>query len=188
MVKLGGIEDISTIDWYGRVSTIFFFAGCNLRCRYCHNYKLIPMNSGREYTDSEIFQVLDANRPIIDAVVLTGGEPTLQPEELINVCGLAKHLNLDVMLDTNGTKTMVIADLINKGLIDRVALDVKAPLYPLEYGAITGVSDRWIPTSIKETLKLAGEREVELEVRTTVVPNTYAYGKYLLQGWERGII
>lgn len=102
-LRICGIGCPSTIDYYGKVSMVVFCGGCNFKCGYCHNAGLIPRDSGED-VDLEYFRdKLEKEKYIIDSVVFTGGEPTLQPKGIIAFAGLAKNMGFKVMLDTNGS-------------------------------------------------------------------------------------
>lgn len=173
--RLGGITDMSTVDWYGNVSMIVFFAGCNIRCPYCQNSGLLPLDSGEEVDLDYIEERLKIGMnpvPQLDAVVFTGGEPLLQPDAVIEAAELVKSRGLKLMLDTNGTVYQAAERVLRTGLIDRVALDVKAPLNPEDYGVVSGVPQLGgvFSESVKKTLELCKELGVEVEARTTVAP------------------
>jgi len=173
-LRIGGIVDMSTVDWYGNVSLVVFFAGCNFRCPYCQNSGLIPMDAG-EIVDLEFIKHrINLNMspvPQLDSIVFTGGEPTLQPEGLFKVASLVQEMGYKVMLDTNGSHPEVIEDLLKDRLIDRVALDVKAPLNSIDYCIASGLrnSDNIIKC-VNNTIDLCNEYNVEIEARTTVAP------------------
>lgn len=173
-MRIGGVVDKSTVDWYGNVSLIVFFAGCNFRCPYCHNSGLIPMDSGEEVDLEYLRQRILINMtpvPVLDSVVLTGGEPTLQAEAVREVAGLVRELGLKVMLDTNGSDAKALESLLEAGLVDRVALDIKAPLNPTDYARGTGVSNAGgIVANVERTLDVCKEYGVDVEARTTVAP------------------
>ena len=173
-MRIGGVVDLSTVDWYGNVSLIVFFAGCNFRCPYCHNSGLIPMDSGVEVDLDYIRQRILVNMtpvPELDSVVITGGEPTLQAEAVREVAGLVRELGLKVMLDTNGSDAKAIESLLEDGLVDRVALDIKAPLNPTDYAKGAGVSNAGgIVANVQRTLDICKEYGVDVEARTTVAP------------------
>jgi len=173
-LRIGGVVDLSTVDWYGNVSLIVFFAGCNFRCPYCHNSGLIPMDSGVEVDLDYIRQRILVNMtpvPELDSVVITGGEPTLQAEAVREVAGLVRELGLKVMLDTNGSDAKAIESLLEDELVDRVALDIKAPLNPTDYAKGAGVSNAGgIVANVQRTLDICKEYGVDVEARTTVAP------------------
>ncbi len=169
-LRVGGITDMSTVDWYGNVSLIVFCAGCNYRCPYCQNSGLIPLDSGSEISLDLLRDRFEANRVINDAVVFTGGEPALQPDAIIEAARLAKSRGLKVMLDTNGSVKENIERILRSGTVDRVALDVKAPLNLVDYGRVTGRPDLGEASieAVEYCLNLSRELGIEMEVRTTV--------------------
>jgi pyruvate formate lyase activating enzyme len=174
-VRIGGIVDMSTVDWYGNVSLVVFFAGCNFRCPYCQNSALLPLDSGREVDLEVIRRRISMNMspvPGLDAVVLTGGEPLIQPEAVMGIAKLVKGLDLKLMLDTNGSIPSAVEPLLEAGLVDRVALDVKAPLNKSDYRRVAGLTRgaRSIVDGVKGTLSLCNNYGVEVEARTTVAP------------------
>jgi pyruvate formate lyase activating enzyme len=171
-LRVGGITDMSTVDWYGNVSLIVFCAGCNYRCPYCQNSALIPLDAGREIDLNLLSERLEANKVINDAVVFTGGEPALQPDAIIEATKLVKSRGLKVMLDSNGSVKQNIDRILRSGYIDRVALDVKAPINPEDYGRVTGRPDLGVASveAVEHCLDLAKELGIEMEVRTTVAP------------------
>lgn len=170
--RLGGITDTSTVDWYGNVSLVAFFAGCNFRCPYCQNSGLLPMDSGEEVELALLRRRIDLGLTLLDSVVFTGGEPTLQPEALTAAADLVKSFGLKVMLDTNGSRPEVVAGLLEAGLVDRVALDVKAPLKAEDYGRVIGLPRLGgeMAGAVRRTLEVCSRRGVEVEARTTVAP------------------
>ena len=167
---------MSTVDWYGNVSIVVFFAGCNFCCPYCHNSSLIPLDSGEiidlEYLRLRIMMNMSPV-PELDSIVLTGGEPTLQVDAVMEICRLAKSLGLKVMLDTNGSLPDAIETFLKGGLLDRVALDVKAPLKQNAYRHFVGshIDADTTVSGVQATLNLCQEYGVEVEARTTVAPN-----------------
>jgi pyruvate formate lyase activating enzyme len=169
-MRLGGVVETSTIDWYGNVSFVVFFAGCNFRCPYCQNASLIPLDSGEELGPGYLKMRLEKERTLLDSIVLSGGEPLLQPEGIRTACSIANDMGLKVMLNTNGSRPDVIDELLNDGLIDRVALDVKAPLNPGSYEAFLGADGGNSHTMVKQSLEICRELGIEVEARTTIAP------------------
>jgi pyruvate formate lyase activating enzyme len=174
-MRIGGVTDMSTVDWYGNVSLVVFFAGCNLRCPYCQNSGLLPLDSGHvvpmDYLEDRLKTGMGPV-PQLDAVVFTGGEPLLQPDAVIEAARIVKGLGLKLMLDTNGTIIGSARRVLETGLVDRVALDVKAPLNAEEYGRVTGAPAAGAASaeSVDAVLDLSRELGLEMEARTTVAP------------------
>lgn len=102
-MRIGGIVDMSTVDWYGNVSLVIFFSGRNFRCPYCQNSGLIPLESGEEVDIELIGERIRIGRQLLDAVVFTGDEPLLQPKALMEAGELVKGFGLKLMIDTNGS-------------------------------------------------------------------------------------
>ncbi len=152
-MRIGGITDMSTLDWHGHVSLVVYLAGCNLRCPYCHNSTLIPPQSGEEVGIEYIDARIELMEKYIDSVVVCGGEPTLQPEAVAQIVYMAKGRDMKVMINTN----CLLPDVVDKLLelpIDTVSLDTKRD-HLLEFS---------------HTLDICQKYDVEKEVRTTVVP------------------
>jgi len=170
--RIGGTVDLSTIDWYGRITSMTFFAGCNFRCPYCQNASLIPLESGKELDTDDIVERLRRNLGIVDAAGFTGGEPCLQAEALKELARKAKALGLKVFLNTNGSNPQVISDMIQDGLLDYVALDVKARLDPEPYGRAIGQGElgEAAVRNVKATMEKCLKAGITLEARTTIVP------------------
>lgn len=158
-MRIGGITDYSTIDWYGHVSTVIFFAGCNFRCPYCQNYSLIPLDSGFEVSIEDVEERIEGMNIFIDSVVVSGGEPLLQPEALREIYMIAKKYDLKTMIETNGSKPDVIEELIKDKLLDYIALDFKTS--PHKYHLVGGEPPF-------EALAILLKYDVSFEIRTTV--------------------
>jgi len=172
-LKIGGIIDISTVDWYGNVSLVVFFAGCNFRCPYCHNSNLISMDSGKEIDLEVLRKRIEMNLNFIDSVVFTGGELLLQTEPVLEAAKIVKSYGLKLMLDTNGSISTSVKRLLEADVVDRVALDIKAPLLPEIYQKIScsQMSGNTIIENILQTIELCNFYHIDIEARTTVVPN-----------------
>ena len=127
-MRIGGLQQTSTLDFPGLVSAVVFTAGCNFRCPYCHNYQLVRAPESLLSLPAD--GVLARLRPFagwIDGVVISGGEPTLHAG-LAELCAAIKGLGFAVKLDTNGHRPQVVEALAARGLVDMVAMDLKAPL------------------------------------------------------------
>jgi pyruvate formate lyase activating enzyme len=166
-VELKGWVRTSLIDYPDHIATVLFTGGCNFRCPMCHNADLV-LRPGEIPTlpEEEVWNFLIRREGMVDGVVITGGEPTLQPG-LVPFLRQLKDANLDVKLDTNGYRPDVLATLVNDGLLDYVALDVKAP--PGKYPLLTGLANL-DATRIEQSVALLKESDIPYEFRTTVVP------------------
>lgn len=171
-MKIAGIEKCSFVDYPGHLAAVFFTWGCNLNCYYCHNRSLLgkPAPPVRPWFDTEAaLALLEERRGLLDSVVITGGEPTLQ-KDLAEFIRQVRALGYLVKLDTNGTRPHVVRALLDEGLLDYVAMDVKAPLD--KYEAMVGAPVNHDAIHAGIDLLLAGR--VDYEFRTTVVPQLYA--------------
>lgn len=161
-----GMEKISLVDYEGKVSTTLFTAGCNFCCPYCHNKDLIvPPSSMKTLSFAEIEDFINRRKDILDAIVITGGEPTLLPSFLDFLTSLRKT-GLAIKIDTNGTRPEVLRKLIQKKLIDYVAMDIKTSFK--RYGFFCKSSEFFVE-KIKESIHLLLEGDIDYEFRTTLV-------------------
>ncbi len=169
--RIGSILDLSTVDWPGRISSVIFMAGCNLRCPYCQNASLVSTESGELVEVSKVLRRITSNMTMIDAVGFCGGEPTLQEEPLVESCHRLVGIGLKTFVNTNGTHPEVIKRLVENGLISFVTIDVKAPLDAQSYRKVTGREvDESLVDRVRESLRICTEKHIELEIRTTIVP------------------
>lgn len=137
-MKIGGFVKTSFVDYPGKIASVVFTQGCNLRCGYCHNVSLLDtQNASKVILPEEVFAWLSKRKGMINAVVISGGEPTLQEDLYVFIVKL-KAMNLFVKLDTNGTNPDILRALIDDELLDFIAMDLKAPL--CKYGSLTGTS------------------------------------------------
>lgn len=121
---IGGFQKTSLIDYPDKISAIVFTQGCNFRCGYCHNPELIKTD-GSLIEESSVLDFLKSRVGKLDAVVITGGEPTLQ-KDLIDFIKKIKTMNYLVKLDTNGTSPNTVSDLINEKLVDYIAMYIRS--------------------------------------------------------------
>lgn len=187
---LGGLQKTTLIDFPGRVACTVFTVGCNFRCPFCHNKDLVSLRNFRnkglkELSEQFFLEFLEKRRKILDGVVITGGEPTVQ-KDLPEFCQKIKNLSardgsasgrgLEVKLDTNGSNPEMLEELIKKQLVDFVAMDVKTAFD--EYQRAVNIkyprqkAGRQI-SKIKNSIKLILQSDLEYELRTTVVPKIH---------------
>jgi len=122
-INFGGFVPISTVDWRGRAACTVFLRGCPARCFYCHN---VDLQGGEDLRDAdEIIAMIRSSRTVAGAVVFSGGEPTLQGPALLHLAAAARTMGLSVGLHTNGIFPGVLEDLLDRHLVDMVALDIK---------------------------------------------------------------
>ncbi len=169
-MQIRGWVKTSLIDYPGRIATVLFTGGCNFRCPYCQNAELVlHPESLPEINPADVFQLLRRRRGLIDGVVITGGEPTLH-EGLEDFLRKLKELGLATKLDTNGYRPEVLRQLLERELLDYVALDIKAT--PAKYSLAAGVPIDL--RRIEESVELLLSSGIEHEFRTTVVPGIVA--------------
>jgi len=172
-MKIKGFIGVSLIDWDGKVSSVIFLPSCNLRCPFCYNTKLVLQSSQMPTVPLEkILNYLKKNRGWIDGVVITGGEPTIH-KDLPTLCQEIKKLDFLLKLDTNGTNPKMIRTLIDKGLIDYVAMDVKAPFTEEKYSKASGANTTALLVKIEQTTQTLLEGGIDYEFRTTLVPTLH---------------
>lgn len=171
-MKIGGFIKTSLINYPGKIAAVVFTQGCNLRCKYCHNAELVLPEQFDENKIISKFFVLDyleKNKTKLDAVVITGGEPTIQPG-LIEFLKLIRLYGLYIKIDTNGTNPEVLQSLIDLELIDYIAMDIKAPFEVDKYSEIAGISvSSELLEKIKKSKDIILHSEVKHEFRTTAV-------------------
>jgi len=159
-----GLDKMSLLDFEDRVATVLFCKPCNFRCPFCHNGDLV-LGATNYIPWSEIIDYLKSRKKLIDAVVFSGGEPTMMPD-LFEKIKEVKEMGFEIKLDTNGTNLEVVRKLVDNNLLDYIAMDVKNSLdkYSLTTG-IKNVDQNAIKASI-EYIKNCG---VDYEFRTTLV-------------------
>jgi pyruvate formate lyase activating enzyme len=157
----------SLIDFPEHIATVLFAGGCNFRCPMCHNAPLVLHPAQTPAVDlDDVWDFLARRRGMIDGIVLTGGEPTLQPG-LLPLAQEARERGFYIKLDTNGYLPHVLKELIDGKLIDYVAMDVKAP--PEKYARVAGVPDLDL-ARIEGSMQMLREAGIPYEFRTTVAP------------------
>jgi pyruvate formate lyase activating enzyme len=164
-MKIGGLQRVSLIDYPGLICAIIFLQGCNFKCSYCHNPELVDPSLFRSsIKESDVMEFLDTRKGKLDAVTITGGEPTIQGE-LPDFIRQIKKMGFAVKLDTNGSRPEVINNLVAEKLLDYIAMDIKAPLDKYKEVVNTNVNQ----DSIKESINLILKAKSPYEFRTTVV-------------------
>lgn len=165
-MKLGGLQKVTLIDYPGEVAATIFTNGCNFFCPYCHNSQLVEENE-YDITVADVFDYLIKRKSKLSGVCITGGEPTIQ-NNLVSFIEKIKDLGYKVKLDTNGSNYEMLKELIDKELIDYVAMDIKTNIekYP-------SMAPKNIISNIKESIILIQSSNIEYEFRTTVVPGLH---------------
>ncbi|MGD8452806.1 MAG: anaerobic ribonucleoside-triphosphate reductase activating protein [Phycisphaerae bacterium] len=167
-MNIGGLQPFSLNDFPGRVAAVIFTQGCNFCCPFCHNGQLVSSNGvpDEQLSDGDVLRFLRNRRRQIDGVVLSGGEPTLQPDLPDFLCQL-RRLGYAIKIDTNGSRPDVIRRLIAAEFVDFIAMDVKAPLE--RYDVLSGT--RVNTAEILESIQLISASTIAHQFRTTVVPS-----------------
>lgn len=170
-MQYAGMIKQSLVDYPGEIVSVLFSRGCNLRCPFCHNPDLLikPRLVAPPVDIVEVLEFMQQRKGFLDGVVFSGGEPTLN-EDLVTDIRSVKGLGLLVKLDTNGTNTSMIELLLREGLLDYVAMDIKAPV---EYKKYREACERLSPENffnIRSSILLLKGAGIDVEFRTTVVP------------------
>ena len=168
-MKLSAVQPFTALDYPGKLACIVFTVGCNFRCGYCHNPEFILPEKIRKLGDSFIpesifFNFLEQRKGLLDAVVICGGEPT-QHADLKEFIFKIKSMGFLVKLDTNGSRSDLLRELIEEKLVDYIAMDFKADLksYPFLVGKA------FCATDLLESLSLIESSGLEYEIRTTLI-------------------
>ena len=163
-MQLGGLQKLTLLDFPGRLACTAFTVGCNFRCPWCHNGSLVR-RTAETFDASELLAFLRKRRGVLDGVCISGGEPLLH-DTLADTLRAVKDLGYAVKLDTNGSFPDKLRQLVEDGLVDYVAMDVKNCRE--HYGVTAGVPDLDVSPIVESVSYLLSE-PVEFEFRTTVV-------------------
>lgn len=195
-MKIGGFLPLSLCDYPGIPAAVIFTQGCNWRCPFCHNQKLLPLTTQEElHPKEEIIKYLASKTKMLSGVVITGGEPTIQ-NELEPFFIELKTLGLDIKLDTNGTQPGMVEKLLSQDLVDYIAMDIKAPWD--KYDCLAGIPVQ--TETIKTSIDLIVNSGIAHHFRTTFVPhllkehdieeiknNLPQGGKHVIQKYKRAV-
>ncbi len=164
-MMLHGLQKMTLLDFPGRVACTVFLGGCDFRCPFCHNYQLADGSAAPVLDDAELFRFLEKRRGLLDGVAVTGGEPCLR-RDLPEFLGRIRAMGFAVKLDTNGAHPAMLRRVLEEGLVDYAAMDIKNS--PAKY-AVTAGLDAFDPAPVEESVRLLMEGRVDYEFRTTVV-------------------
>ena len=182
-MKIEALQKLTLLDFPGKMAATVFTYGCNLRCPFCHNALLVTEESVGTMESSEVLDFLQKRKGMLEGVCVTGGEPLLQ-KDIEDFLRAVKEMGYCVKLDTNGTFPKKLKDLVRKGLVDYVAMDIKncRDKYALTSGkTLMNLSD------IDESIEFLLSGEVEAEFRTTVVKNFHSLEDLLkITDWISG--
>ncbi len=170
MLTIKGLQKTTLVDYPGKVACTIFLPKCNFRCGFCYNRDLvIDYEKLPTISEEEVLAFLKEKKKWLDGVVFTGGEPTLH-KELVGFIKKIKNMGFLVKVDTNGTNPEMLEELIDDGLVDYIAMDIKAPLD--HYEKVTGV--KLDKEKIKESISILKNSPLDSELRLTVVPTLHS--------------
>ena len=164
-MQIHGLQKMTLLDFPGKVACTVFFDGCNFRCPFCHNSELLGVGFPPLMDDGELLAFLEKRKGVLDGVCITGGEPLLQ-KELPALLESIKNMGFLVKLDTNGSFPEALTELIDRGLVDYVAMDIKNS--PQRYAETIG-RERYDLSKVEKSIALLLMGKVDYEFRTTVV-------------------
>lgn len=172
-MEIRGFIDLSLSDWDGKLCSVIFLPGCNLRCPFCYNSTLVLHPETVETVPFlAVEDYLGKQRSWIDGVCITGGEPMIH-KDLPELCSKLKETGFLVKVDTNGTYPKMVKTLMENGLVDYIALDIKAPLTVEKYSKATGANVEKLLEKVDESIKMLLGSNMDYEFRTTVVPTLH---------------
>lgn len=157
---------ISSVEFHGNMSLVIFMSKCPLACRYCHNVELLEDNTERSL--EEIKEEIDSSADFLDAIVISGGEPLVQTDDVIEILKYVRQIGLKTKLDTSGIYPDKIKKILDLDLLDYVSLDVKTTFS--KYRKITGAN---VGFQVKKSMDYINDAGVHLEIRTTYVPTLH---------------
>ena len=164
-MKIHGLQKMTLLDFPGKVACTVFLGGCDFRCPFCHNFELVDGSAPAIMDENELFAFLEKRCGLLDGVAVTGGEPCLRPD-LPALLRRVRQLGYAVKLDTNGTHPALLSQILDEGLVDYVAMDIKNR--PEKYAMTAGLASVDL-TPVRESVKLLMGGGTDYEFRTTVV-------------------
>jgi len=188
-IPIAGLTKLDLIDYPNKIACVVFTQGCNFRCRFCHNPDLLcaakrNLEFNKKWAENEqkFFDFLQSRKGKLDAVVVTGGEPTLH-QNLPDFLKRIKEFGFLVKLDSQGTNPAMLKQILNEQLVDYVAMDIKH--IPQKYHLITGVKVDL--QKINQSIKILQTSDVDYEFRTTVVPGIHSENEIIeMANWIKG--
>jgi pyruvate formate lyase activating enzyme len=170
IMKIKNVEKSSTVDYPPYISAVVFLSGCNFRCPFCYNKELVDENSNLpDIPMDEFIEWLKTRHGKLDAVVITGGEPTIHGQKLVDFCSIIKSLGFKIKLDTNGSNPELVKFLINEGFIDYIAMDIKSDA--MHYDKACGIKVSMY--DILQSINIIMSSGLPYEFRTTIVPGLH---------------
>ena len=172
-IHIKGVQKSSLIDYPGKVSSVIFLSKCNFSCPFCHNPELVNDNGTfPDITVEELSEYLDERKKWIDAVCITGGEPTLH-DGLLELMKLIKSKGFLVKLDSNGTNPQTLKDAIAEKCVDYIAMDIKNGIEKYEHTTRRNVNKEHILESIKLIIDAQKKGLIKAEFRSTILPKLH---------------
>lgn len=164
-MNIAGIQKLSLVDFDGVASATIFTYGCNFRCPFCHNGELVTKSQQNAISEDEVLNFLSNRKKLLDGVCVTGGEPTMQ-KDLVDFIAKIRKIGYLIKLDTNGTNPAMLEELIDKNLINYVAMDIKNTFekYPLTVGV-----QNLDTQNIRDSVEILNKNKVAFEFRTTII-------------------
>ena len=183
-MRISGLQKMTLLDYPGKIACTVFLGGCNFRCPFCHNGELLDGTVEPIMSVQELLDFLSRRRGLLDAVCISGGEPTLQ-QDLATLLEKVRQMGYLVKLDTNGSRPEVLKDLVERKLLDYVAMDIKNA--PSAYGQTAGTAVRL--EEIEKSIRYLLEDHVDYEFRTTVVAQLHdADGIVKMGEWVTSLV
>ncbi len=184
MIPIYGLQKTTLLDFPGHVASTLFLGKCNFRCPYCQNSSLLdPKNLPPAYTEEDVYTHLHKRKGILEGVCITGGEPTLT-KELKSFIQTIKEMGYHVKLDTNGSNPSMLSELLEEGLLDMVAMDIKNSL--AHYGITIGIP-QYNTKPVEESVELLKKSGIPYEFRTTLVKELHCKEDLLaISQWLEG--
>lgn len=173
-MRISGFQKLTLLDFPGKVACIIFTQGCNFNCHYCQNAGLIRHKSDNLIDEQEIFDYLKKRKNVIDGIVISGGEPTVQ-KDLVSFIRKVKEIGVLVKLDTNGTNPKLLKEIIDNNLVDYIAMDIKNIFELYKKIAFKNVN----VDAIEKSIKLISNSNIDHEFRTTIIKQIHDIDKIL---------
>lgn len=167
VMKIGGLNKLTTQDFPEHLACIIFTKGCNFNCSYCYNRDLVD-NKAETIDEDYVMAYLYKRRKILDGVVISGGEPTIW-DDLIPFIKKVKEFKLDIKLDTNGYNPAMLKEIIDNNLVDYIAMDIKA--IPDKYMKV--INKKIDFNKILESIDLIKKSNIKYEFRTTIMKDVH---------------
>ncbi|MDR0309544.1 MAG: anaerobic ribonucleoside-triphosphate reductase activating protein [Candidatus Methanoplasma sp.] len=174
-MRIAGFVKTTLQDWEGKNACMILLSGCNFRCPYCNRPELIS-GPDEEIDPSIVLRYIKENKDFLEAAVISGGEPTINGD-LYKLIGDLRKLKIKIKLDTNGSNPDILDDLVGAKLVDKVCVNIMAPLDHASYSKAAGVDTD--VELIKRSLRILADSGIVYEVRTVVVPGIITHDSFV---------